>query len=137
MEAERWGLGRVAKAENIQQKETEGTEDWLWDRWERVAVLAPGVDPFFKAVFVFTSAWVEAKVRSTGWADCITDDRLFKYIVDSKFGKQLSADGVDSVAHAFSSLARTDPDFSGRAEVVSDAKRATAGVCALGEAAGA
>jgi len=54
---------------------------------EQVAVLAPGVDPFFEAVFAFTSAWVEAKFGTTGWADCIRDDRLFKYIVDSKFGK--------------------------------------------------
>jgi len=100
---------------------------------EQVAVLAPRVDPYFQAVFVFTSAWVEAKFRSTGWADCITDDRLFKYIVDSKFGNQLSAEEVDAVARAFSSLARMDPDFSGRADVEADAKMATAGVGALGE----
>ena len=29
------------------------------------------------------SAWVEAKFGVTGWADCIRDDRLLKYIVDS------------------------------------------------------
>ena len=69
---------------------------------ERVRVLAPGVEPYSKAVIVFTSAWVEAKFRSTGWADCIRDDRLLKYIVDSKFGKRLSAEEVDAVAHAFS-----------------------------------
>src|SRR6266436_2704077 len=88
---------------------------------------------FFKAVFVFTSAWVDAKFGTTGWADCIREDRLLKYIVDSKFGKRLSAEEVDSVARAFSSLARMDPDFSARAEVASDARRASAGVCALGE----
>jgi hypothetical protein len=74
-----------------------------------------------------------AKYAKAGWADCIRDDRLLKYIVDSKFGKGLTAEEVDSVARAFSSLARMDPDFSARAGVVADAKRATAGASALGE----
>ena len=68
-----------------------------------------------------------------GWADCIRDDRLLKYIVDNKSGKGLSAEEVDAVAHAFSSLARMDPDFSAKAEAVPDAKRATADASALGE----
>jgi hypothetical protein len=51
----------------------------------------------------------------------------------SKFGKRLSADEVDAVARAFLSLARMDTDFSARADVVADAKRANAGVWALGE----
>jgi hypothetical protein len=32
---------------------------------ERVLALAPGVNPFFQAVFVFTYAWVEAKFKAT------------------------------------------------------------------------
>jgi hypothetical protein len=100
---------------------------------ERVTVLAPGPDPFFKAVFVFTSAWVDAKFGSTGRADCICDDRLLKYIIDNKSGQGLSAEEVDAVARAFSSLARMDPDFSARAEVMPDAKNPNASVCALGE----
>ena len=92
-------------------------------------------DPYFQAVLVFTSAWDEAKFGTTGWADCIRDDRLLNYIVDNKSGKRLSAAEVDAVARAFSSLARMDPDFSARAQVVSDAKRAVAGAGALGEAA--
>ena len=87
----------------------------------------------WKRISVFSSACVEAKFGSTGWADCIRDDRLFKYIVDSKFGNQLSAEEVDAVARAFSSLARMDPDFCARADVVSDAKRATADAGALDE----
>ena len=82
---------------------------------------------------VLTPAWVDAKFGTTGWADCIRDDRLFKYIVDSKFGKRLSAEEVDAVARAFSSLARVDTDFRTRADVVADAKRAIAGAGALGE----
>jgi hypothetical protein len=68
-----------------------------------------------------------------GWADCFRDDRLLKYIVVSKLGKGLSGQEVDAVAHAFSSLARMDTDFSARAEVVSGAKRATADAGALSE----
>ena len=63
----------------------------------------------------------------------IRGDRLSKYIVDSKFGKRLSAEEVDAVARAFSSLARMDPDFCARADVVAVAKGATADVGALGE----
>ena len=87
----------------------------------------------WKRISVFSSACVEAKFGSTGWADCIRDDRLFKYIVDSKLGKRLPAEEVDSVARAFSSLARMDTDFSARAEAVPDANRASAGAGALGE----
>jgi hypothetical protein len=83
---------------------------------ERIQVLAPGVDPFFKAVMVFTSAWVDAKFRTTGWADCISDNQLMKHIVESKSGKRLSAEEVAVIAQAFSSLARMDPDFCAKAE---------------------
>jgi hypothetical protein len=51
----------------------------------------------------------------------------------SKFGKGLSAEEVDSVARAFLSLAQMDTDFSARADLVADAKRAIAGAAALGE----
>jgi hypothetical protein len=83
---------------------------------ERVRALAPGVDPFFKAVMVFTSAWVDAKFRTTGWADCISDNQLMKHIVDCKSCKRLSAEEVAVIAQAFSSLARMDPDFCAKAE---------------------
>jgi hypothetical protein len=83
---------------------------------ERVKVLAPGVDPFFKAVMVFTSAWVDAKFGTTGWAYCIRDDRLVKHIVDCKSGQKLSMEEVAVIAQAFSSLARMDLDFCARAE---------------------
>jgi hypothetical protein len=78
---------------------------------DRVLVLAPGVDPFFNAVMVFTSAWVDAKFGTTGKAYCLRDDRLAGYIVDHKPGKKLSAEDVASIAQAFASLARIDPDF--------------------------
>jgi len=82
---------------------------------ERVQVLAPGVDMFFQAVMVFTSAWVDAKFGTTGCAHCIRDDRLLKYLFDSKWGKRLLAQEVRVIAKAFSSLARMDPDFCAKA----------------------
>ena len=47
--------------------------------------------------------------------------------------KPLSAEEVAASARAFSSLARMDLDFGARAEVVADAKRATADAGRLGE----
>lgn len=99
----------------------------------RVQVLAPGIEPFFKAVIVFTSAWVDAKFDTTGYAHCIRDDRLLKYIVDSKSGKRLLAEEVGVIAQAFSGLARMDPDFGAKAEPVPHSKRTDAPGCALGE----
>ncbi len=100
---------------------------------ERVEVLAPGVVSFFRALMVFTSAWVDAKFGTTGRAYCIRDDRLVKHIVDNKPEKRLSAQEVELVAHAFASLARMDLDFCAKAEPVPDAKGADASRCALRE----
>jgi hypothetical protein len=90
---------------------------------ERVQVLAPGVDPFFRAVMVFTSAWVDAKFGTTGWADCINDTQLVKHIVDCKPGKTLSAEEVAVIAQAFSSLAQMDPDFCANARPALNGKK--------------
>ena len=76
---------------------------------------------------------MDAKFGSTGWADCIREGQLKKYITDSKSGKRLSAEEVGVLAQAFSGLARMDPHFSARAEVVPDDKRADAATCGLGE----
>jgi hypothetical protein len=40
------------------------------------------------------------------------DDQLFDYIVESKFGKRLTAAQVEQLFQAFLALARMDPDFS-------------------------
>jgi len=73
------------------------------------------VDPFFKAVIVFTSAWVDAKLGTTGKAHCLRDDRLSGYIVDNEPVKKLSVEDVASLARAFASLARADEDFRAQA----------------------
>jgi len=91
---------------------------------DRVRILAPGMDPYFKAVMVFTSAWVNAAFGTTGCAHCIRDDRLLDYILDTKFNEKLSPEEVNAVAHAFASLARMDTDFCARAEVAADDKKA-------------
>jgi len=53
---------------------------------DRVKALAPGVDPYIQAVFVFTSARVDANWGTTGNVHCIRDDQLFDYIVENKRG---------------------------------------------------
>jgi hypothetical protein len=100
---------------------------------ERVQVLAPGLDVYFKGLMVFTSAWVGAKFGTTGRAYCIRDDRLVKHIVDNKPDKRLSAQELELIAHAFASLARMDPDFCAKAEPMLDSKRAEAAACGLRE----
>jgi hypothetical protein len=81
---------------------------------DKVRVLAPDVDPYYNAVMVFTSAWVDAKFGTTGRADCIRDDRLLAYIIDHKPRAKLLEGQVGSVAQAFASLARRDADFAAR-----------------------
>lgn len=76
---------------------------------EKILVLAPGIEPFFQAVMVFTSAWVGC--QRVGSAECMTDDRLVNYILDEKKGKRLTHPQIDLLARAFASLARMDPGF--------------------------
>src|SRR6185436_4270109 len=68
---------------------------------EKVRTLAPGLDPYFQPVFVFTSARVEAKWGTTGTVHCIRDDQLQGYIVEKEFGKKLKAQEVERIAQAF------------------------------------
>ena len=53
--------------------------------------------------------------------------------MDSKFGKRLSAEEVAVIAQAFAGLARMDPDFAAKAELVPDGKSVNALAGALGE----
>ena len=83
---------------------------------DRVKTLAPGLDPFFKTVFVFTSARVDANWGTTGNLHCIRDDQLFKYIVEDKMGNGLTKEEVSTIAQAFHALAHMDTDFTEKAE---------------------
>jgi hypothetical protein len=78
---------------------------------EKIRVLAPGLDPFFHAVMVFTSAYVDAKFGSTGKVHCVRESQVSGYIVDWKPMQRLSATDVTTLANAFASLARMDPAF--------------------------
>ena len=84
---------------------------------DRVEVLAPGMNLFFQAVMVFTSAWVEAKFGTTGRAHCIRDSQLPKYIIDNKPLRRLSEEDVEVIGQAFAGLAQMDPDFGQRTQV--------------------
>ena len=83
---------------------------------DRVKVLAPGLDPYFQAVFVFTSARVEALWGTTGSVHCITDEKLFDYIVGSKRSQKLTPGEVERIAQAFLGLAHMDTKFATSAE---------------------
>lgn len=78
---------------------------------EKVRGLAPGLCPYFQAVFVFTSARVNAKWGSTGNVHCVRDDQLPDYIVEKDFGKKLNAHEIRQIAQAFLALAHMDADF--------------------------
>ncbi len=79
---------------------------------ERVQALAPNVDAYFRAVLVFTCAWVDADFGKTGKAHCVRDDQLKRYLEDGKRGKSLSADQVEVLARAFAGLAQMEPEFT-------------------------
>jgi hypothetical protein len=67
--------------------------------------------PFFHAVLAFPSAKVEASRGSTGPADCVSDEKLWDYIVEDRKGKVLATAQVESLAQAFLALARMDKGF--------------------------
>ena len=79
---------------------------------EKVMTLAPEVDCFYQALFVFTAARVEAKWGTTGNVHCIRDDQLHSYVVEKDFGKKLKPSEVQRIALAFSSLVRMDKEFA-------------------------
>ena len=83
---------------------------------ERVKALAPSLDPYFQAVFVFTSARVDANWGTTKSVHCIRDDQVFDYIVESKRGNKLTREQVETIAQAFLGLAHMDADFTAKAE---------------------
>jgi hypothetical protein len=79
---------------------------------EKVLALAPGIDIHFKAVFVFTRAWVSAKWGTTASLHCITDDQLRGYIAEKDIGKRLNNLEINQIARAFQELANLDKEFA-------------------------
>lgn len=82
---------------------------------EKVKALAPQLDPYYKALFVFTAAHVGANWGKTGSVNCLTEGQLFDHIVESKYGQRLKREEVDQIAQAFLALAHADRDFTERA----------------------
>jgi hypothetical protein len=66
---------------------------------------------WFNGVLVFPSARVEARWGQTGSVNCVTDERLWNYIVESKKGKVLERPQIDRLAQAFLALATMDKEF--------------------------
>ena len=80
---------------------------------DRALALAPGLDPYYQALFVFTAARVEAKWGTTGHVHCVCDDQLYEYIVEKKSGQRLNPRQVEMIAQAFRGLAQMDRAFEG------------------------
>jgi hypothetical protein len=81
---------------------------------DKVKTLATGLDPYFQAVFVFTSARVDADWGRTRSLHCIRDEQLHDYIVESKRGQKLKSEEVERIAQAFLGLAHMDSDFTSK-----------------------
>ena len=73
---------------------------------EKIQSQSAGVDPYFQAVFVFTSAYLDTKARRVGQVDCVRDDRLRKYLEEGKSQRRLSPEAVKSLSAAFARVAR-------------------------------
>lgn len=83
---------------------------------EKVDTLTGTEGGYFQVLFVFTSAWVEKIWGKTGKVICLTDDQLYKYIVEKDFGTKLKPEQVASIARAFAQLAHMEVDFTEQAK---------------------
>jgi hypothetical protein len=91
---------------------------------DKVALIAGGHEVFYDALFVFTSARVEANWGKTSSVNCIREDQIYDYIVEKDFGRKLEASEAQRIAQAFLAVARMDKDF-GQAEPTTVASAAT------------
>lgn len=66
---------------------------------------------YVQGIRVFPSASVDAKWGTTGRIDCMRDERLYEYIVESTSPKKLGKKEIDSVSQAFLALATMDKAF--------------------------
>jgi hypothetical protein len=85
--------------------------------------------PYFRGLFVFTAARVEAKWGKTGQVHCMCEDQLWDYIVENKFAKRISAETVKGIAERVRRMAQLDPKSTHNAKEAfqtSDEQRATA-----------
>jgi len=78
---------------------------------EKIKVLS-ALDPFIQGVLAFPSARVEARWGATGHVHCVTDEKLYDYIVENKKKKKLTTKEIESISQAFLAVARMDKDFA-------------------------
>jgi hypothetical protein len=78
---------------------------------EKIKVLT-ALDPYIRGVLAFPSAHVDAKWGTTGYVHCVSDEKLYDYVVESKKRKKLPKKEIESIAQAFLALARMDKDFA-------------------------
>jgi hypothetical protein len=97
----------------------------MMDIRDTVALIASYHDVFYRAVFVFTSARVEANWGKTSSVNCIRDDQLYGYMVEKDFGRKLEPREAERIAQAFLAVARMDKDF-GQASSVTPSANETA-----------
>jgi hypothetical protein len=69
-------------------------------------------DLFIQGILAFPSARVEARWGSTGHVHCVTDEKLYDYIVKNKKGKRLTKEAINDISEALFTLAKTDKDFA-------------------------
>lgn len=67
--------------------------------------------PYFNAVLVFPSARVEAKWGQTGKALCITDEQIWRRVVETEPERKLNAQEIERLSQAFRALATMDEEF--------------------------
>ena len=67
--------------------------------------------PYFNALLVFPAARVEAKWGQTGKARCITDEQIWRCVVDTEPERKLNTQEVERLSQAFRALATMDKEF--------------------------
>ena len=77
---------------------------------DKIKVLSQS-DLYVKGILAFPSAHVDARWGTTGAIYCVTDEKLYDFIVENKSGSKLSKKEIDSISQAFLALARMDKDF--------------------------
>jgi hypothetical protein len=75
----------------------------LCDAWQDL--------PYFSALLVFPSARVEAKWGQTGKARCITDEQIWRCVVETKPERKLNVQEIERLSQAFRALATMDKEF--------------------------
>lgn len=89
---------------------------------DKVTLIAGSPEVFYDALFVFTSARVEANWGKTSSVNCIRDDQLYDYIVEKDFGRKLEPREAERIAQGFLAVARMDKDFGQNNAEASNAK---------------